>query len=79
MKVRFVAAITAAALALGVTAAFAASTPSGHGLPSVSCGDPGATSAPPGFGTGGFPTADSHYNPIAQYDVACYQRTHAGG
>jgi hypothetical protein len=30
-------------------------------------------SSPPGFNTSGFANAQSKYNPISQYDVACYQ------
>jgi hypothetical protein len=52
--------------------AFGASNPSGHGLPSVSCEDFTAAQ-PPGFSTPGFGNAENHYNPISQYDVACYQ------
>jgi hypothetical protein len=65
-------AVTLCVLALGATApAFAASNPSGTGLPSQSCEE--QPSGPPGFDTGGFANAQSHYNPISQYDVACYQ------
>jgi hypothetical protein len=57
-----------------VVPAFAASNPnpSGHGLPSVSC-ENFTTAQPPGFSMPGFGTAEDHYNPISQYDVACYQ------
>jgi hypothetical protein len=74
-----------------VAAASAASNPSGTGQPSVECGDPGATSAPDGFGTGGFAIAETKYagsgqstnqpastNAVSQYDVACYQVTSSG-
>jgi hypothetical protein len=76
-----VAALVIAAFAAGP--AIAAPNPSGTGQPSVECGDPGATSAPAGFATGGFANAEEHYadsqngNPqaVSQYDVACYQVT----
>jgi hypothetical protein len=60
------------ALALGVAPpGFAASNPSGFGPPTQSCEK--QPSSPPGFATGGFSKAESHYNPGSQYDVACYQ------
>jgi hypothetical protein len=60
------------ALALGVAApVLAARNPSGTGPPNQSCEEQSA--APPGFSTPGFANAESHYNPGAQYDVACYQ------
>jgi hypothetical protein len=57
------------------------------GQPSASCEDPGAN-PPPGFGTGGFATAEGHYagsegtpsaahsrsgNAVSQYDIACFR------
>jgi hypothetical protein len=84
-----------AAIVCVVVAAFtaggasAAGNPSGTGQPGASCGAPGATSEPHGFGTGGFANAESHYagspgtpsaahgnwHAVSQYDVACYQVT----
>ena len=80
----FVAALLAvAALALGVTPALA--NPTGtRGQPNQSCED--QSSAPPGFSSGGFANAETHYagegpgsananspNAVSQYDVACFQ------
>jgi hypothetical protein len=73
-------------------AAAAAPNPSGSGQPGAECGAAGATSAPAGFGSGGFANAESRYagsdgtgslhsgNPaaVSQYDVACYQVTSSG-
>jgi hypothetical protein len=69
-------------LAPGVAAA--ASNPSGSGQPSQECGEEKALVSPPGFDSGGFANAETHYagsapqnskNPksVSQYDVACYQ------
>lgn len=71
------------ALAAIPAAATAASNPSGTGQPSQTCGDPGATSSPRGFGTSGFAHAESVYangsgHNVSQYDVACFQVTSAG-
>jgi hypothetical protein len=69
--------------------ASAASNPAGTGQPGAECGDSGATSAPPGFDSGGFANAETHYagsegtaslnsgnaHAVSQYDVACYQYT----
>ena len=78
----------AATLALAMsTATTFASNPPGTGQPSVSCDD--FTVKPPGFLSGGFANAETHYaNPdstggvhsgnvhvVSQYDVACYQQT----
>ena len=55
------------------------------GQPNASCEDAGAT-PPPGFGTGGFATAEAHYagsdgtpslangssHAVSQYDIACF-------
>jgi hypothetical protein len=77
----------------------AASNPAGTGQPGtanpngVACGDPGATSQPPGFSTAGFANAASHYagspntgslhsgnsHAVSEYDVACYQQTQNHG
>jgi hypothetical protein len=79
--------VLAATLMLALSsgpAAFAAN-PSGTGQPGVECGDEGATSSPPGFGTGGFANAEEHYadsedsHAVSQYDVACLQVTSKGG
>ena len=69
---RFLASAVALAVALAIpTGAIAAANPSGHGLPSQSCEE--QPMGPPGFDTSGFANAQGHYNPISQYDVACYQ------
>jgi hypothetical protein len=69
---RYVAVATSLALALAIpTGASAAANPSGHGLPSQSCEE--QPMGPAGFNTAGFANAQGHYNPISQYDVACYQ------
>ena len=66
-----------------------AANPSGTGQPHAECGDDNATMAPPGFSSGGFANAETHYagsdgthslvsgnaNAVSQYDVACYQVT----
>jgi hypothetical protein len=61
-----------------------AGNPSGSGQPNASCEE--LTMAPPGFSSGGFANADTHYagngapslnansdRAVSQYDVACYQ------
>jgi len=69
-------------LALLAAPAFAAQ-------PGKECGEEGATSSPPGFGTKGFENAEGHYagsegthslasgndKAVSQYDVACFQLT----
>lgn len=70
----------------------AALTPFGAGVslagqPNASCQDPGAN-PPPGFSTGGFSNAESHYagsegtpsaansqsgKAVSQYDIACFR------
>jgi len=69
-----------------------AANPPGTGQPGLECGADGATSEPPGFGTQGFANAEEHYagsdgtpslahgseHAVSQYDVACFQFTHAG-
>jgi hypothetical protein len=87
--------ITAVLVLAICTPAFADSNPAGRGQPGtanpngVACGDPGATSQPPGFGTAGFANAAAHYagspgtgslhsgnaHAVAEYDIACYQVT----
>jgi hypothetical protein len=80
MKRLPVAILVAAALTpLGAGVSFA-------GQPNASCEDPGA-SPPPGFNTGGFANAESHYagstgtpsaansrsgKAVSQYDIACF-------
>ena len=54
--------------------AMAAPNPSGTGLPSQSCEE--QPMGPAGFGTAGFANAQSHYAPVSQYYVACYQLSH---
>jgi hypothetical protein len=69
---RYIAGAATIALALAVpTGALAAANPSGHGLPTQSCEE--QPMGPAGFDTAGFAKAQSVYNPISQYDVACYQ------
>jgi hypothetical protein len=71
---RYLAVATSLALALAVpTGALAAANPnpSGHGLPTQSCED--QPMGPAGFDTPGFANAQANYNPISQYDVACFQ------
>jgi hypothetical protein len=92
---RFLIAVLAA-LVLGgfaTTGAWAAPNPSGHGQPSVECGEDGLGSGPTGFGSGGFANAETHYagsedthslasgntKAVSQYDVACYQLTPTSG
>jgi len=75
-------ALGCAALA-AVPAAASAANPGSTGQPSKECGDPGATSMPAGFGTGGFAHAEGVYangsgHNVSQYDVACFQVTSAG-
>ena len=84
-----------AAIACLVLSAFAATgaaaapnpNPTGHGQPSVTCGDPNALMEPAGFGTPGFANAEANYagalgtpsaatgnlHVVSQYDVACFQ------
>jgi hypothetical protein len=72
--------IAAALTPLGAGVSFA-------GQPNASCEDPGAN-PPPGFSTGGFANAESHYagsegtpsaansrsgNAVSQYDIACFR------
>ena len=72
----------------GAAPAYAASNPSGTGLPSQSCQDieaaggtvPGNSSSSPGspFNEPGINSTDGgiggqHYNETSQYDVACFQ------
>ena len=61
------------------------------GQPGAECGDDGATLNPPGFDSGGFANAETHYagsdgthslnanNPhaVSQYDIACVHYTAA--
>ncbi len=69
---------------LAFAAPVAAGNPSGTGQPNASCED--STMSPPGFDSGGFANAETHYagngdpslnansgNAVSQYDVACYQ------
>lgn len=86
MKRWLISSALALALALGLMSAIAspahAESTGTQGQPSQSC--QAQTAAPPGFSTGGFANAESHYagsapqnsnNPksVAQYDVACFQ------
>ena len=73
--------LAVAAFAAGPAAA--ASNPSVHGRPNVSCEDPTITAMPNGFTKDGFANAQAHYadgqhpnaDAVSQYDVACYQLT----
>jgi hypothetical protein len=71
--------LVTAALTFGAAPAFG-------GQPGVECGDPGSH-AVPGFSTGGFENAESHYagsdgtpsaanaqssHAVSQYDIACF-------
>ena len=61
------------------------------GQPGAECGDPGATLSPPGFDSGGFANAETHYagsdgtaslhsgnaHAVSQYDIACVHFTAA--
>jgi hypothetical protein len=72
---RIVAGVVALAVALAIpVGASAAANPSGTGPPSQSCEE--QPMGPAGFDTAGFANAQGHYNPISQYDVACYQLSH---
>ena len=76
--------LTLAALAAPASS-LAAANPSGSGQPNQSCEEQSAK--PPGFLSGGFANAESHYagsgsasvlhagsvHAVSQYDVACYQ------
>ena len=90
MRVLMIAIVMALLLALLAAPAFAANPHDGAtGQPGIECGDPGATSSPPGFGSGGFENAEEHYagsegtpslasgndKAVSQYDVACFQLT----
>jgi hypothetical protein len=69
-----------------------AANPPGTGQPGLECGEEGATSEPPGFASPGFANAETRYagsegtpsaahgsaHAVSQYDVACFQFTHAG-
>ena len=85
-RVTIGAAIAVAFIVAPAGAAFAAS-PSGSGQPGAECGADNALTAPAGFDTGGFATAESNYagsegthslvsgnaHAVSQYDVACFQ------
>jgi hypothetical protein len=84
MRKRVAVLIVGAVCLFGPGVAGAASNPSGSGQPSQECGSDTAPNNPPGFDTGGFANAESHYagsapqnsnNPksVSQYDIACYQ------
>jgi hypothetical protein len=84
MRKRVAVLIVGAVCVFGPGVAGAASNPSGSGQPNQECGEEAAPNNPPGFDTGGFAIAESHYagsapqnsnNPksVSQYDVACFQ------
>lgn len=91
MRRLIVGAVVALALVTPAATALAAPNPSGTGQPSQSCEDPGMQ-MPAGFVTAGFGVAAAHYagsegtaslnsgnaHAVSQYDVACFQITHAG-
>jgi hypothetical protein len=78
------------ALVLGMAAPAVAANPPGSGQPGQECGESGAEQSPPGFDSGGFSNAESHYagsdgtpsaangssKAVSQYDVACFQVSH---
>jgi hypothetical protein len=75
------------ALVLGMAAPALGANPPGSGQPSQECGSSTAQKSPPGFDSGGFAKAESHYagsegtpsaangssKAVSQYDVACFQ------
>jgi hypothetical protein len=77
--------LLAAVLIAGVLLAVAASAALA-GQPNASCEDPGAN-PPPGFSSGGFANAETHYagsegtpsaangssHAVSQYDIACFR------
>jgi hypothetical protein len=80
---RFILAL-ACATTLGVAVPALAANPPGAGQPNQSCEEQPAS--PPGFNSGGFANADTHYagngapslnansnHAVSQYDVACFQ------
>jgi hypothetical protein len=68
-----------------VAVGLAVAGPASAGQPNASCEDPGAN-PPPGFSTGGFANAETHYagsegtpsaahgssHAVSQYDIACF-------
>jgi hypothetical protein len=89
MRVLLLAIVMALSIALLATPAFAANPHQGGstGQPDKECGDDGPLT--PGFSTGGFENAESHYagspntpsanhansdKAVSQYDVACFQQ-----
>jgi hypothetical protein len=84
---RAIAAVGATTLTLGLFGGVALA-----GQPGAECGDDGATMSPPGFDSGGFATAETHYagsegtksllhsqsgKAVSQYDIACVHFTAA--
>jgi hypothetical protein len=84
---RAIGAVGATAITLGLFAGVALA-----GQPGAECGDDGATMSPPGFNSGGFAKAETHYagsdgtaslahsqsgTAVSQYDIACVHYTAA--
>jgi hypothetical protein len=84
---RTIGAVGATVIALSLSAGLAFA-----GQPGASCGAAGATVSPPGFNSGGFANAESHYagsdgtasllhsnsdKAVSQYDIACVHYTAA--
>jgi hypothetical protein len=87
MMRRIIGAIGATAIVLGLSAGLAFA-----GQPGASCGAAGAEMSPPGFNSGGFANAETHYagsegtksllhsqsgKAVSQYDIACVHVTAA--
>ena len=80
MRRFIVAAITSLAVAAFAAVPAAATSTGNRGQPNQNCET--SSAAPPGFGTGGFANAQSHYaaggandnaKAVSQYDVACFK------
>ena len=83
---RTVGAVGATVIALSLSAGFVLA-----GQPGAECGEAGATLSPPGFDSGGFANAETHYagsdgtaslhsgnaHAVSQYDIACVHYTAA--
>jgi hypothetical protein len=69
----------------------AVAVPASAAQPGAECGDSGASQMPPGFDSGGFANAETHYagsdgthslrsgndHAVSQYDIACVGFTNA--
>ena len=92
MRRAIIALAASAVLTIGGAGVAHAANPPGTGQPGQECGEPGATSEPAGFSSGGFANAETHYagsdgthslasgnsHAVSQYDVACFQVTSSG-